>query len=78
MTAKPGQAEALDLLMKVVAQGSTSRLYKRLVMDKKMSPSASGYYSGGGLDYGSLAIQAVVADGQTPEAVEAEMDAVIA
>lgn len=78
VTAKPGEAEALDLLMKVMTQGSTSRLYKRLVVDAKISPSAAGYYSGGGLDYGSLAIRAVVADGQTPEAVEAEIDAVIA
>ena len=78
VTAKPGQAESLDLLMKIMAQGSTSRLYKRLVMEKKMSPSASGHYSGGGLDYGSLSISAIVADGQTVEAVEAEIDAVIA
>jgi zinc protease len=78
ITAKPGQAESLDLLMKIMAQGSTSRMYKRLVMEKKMSPSASGYYSGGGLDYGSLSISAILADGQTVEAVEAEMDAVIA
>jgi len=78
VTAKPGEAEALDLLMKIVAQGSTSRLYKRLVMNMKMTPSASGYYSGGGLDYGSLAISAILADGQTVESVEAEIDAVIA
>jgi len=78
VTAKPGEAEALDLLMKIVAQGSTSRLYKRLVMNMKMTPSASGYYSGGGLDYGSLAISAILADGQTVEGVEAEIDAVIA
>lgn len=78
ITAKPGQAESLDLLMKIMAQGSTSRMYKRLVMEKKMSPSASGYYSGGGLDYGSLSISAILADGQTVEAVEAEIDAVIA
>jgi zinc protease len=78
VTAKPGQGEALDLLMKVLAQGSTSRIYKRLVIEKKISPSASGYYSGGALDYGSMSIQAVVGEGQTPEAVEAELDAVIA
>ena len=78
VTAKPGQAEALDLMMKILAQGSTSRIYKRLVIEKKMSPSASGHYSGGALDYGSMAIQAVVGEGQTVETVEAEMDAVIA
>ncbi len=78
VTAKPGQAEALDLLMKIMAQGSTSRMYKRLVMEKKISPSASGYYSGGGLDYGSLSLSAIAVDGQPVEALEAEIDAVIA
>ena len=78
VTAKPGEAEALDLLMKIVAQGSTSRIYKRLVIEKKMASSASGHYSGNGLDYGTLAIQAIGGDGQTLEAVEAEIDAVLA
>ena len=78
VTAKPGQAEALDLMMKILAQGSTSQLYKRIVIDKKMSSGASGYYSGSGLDYGTLTLQAIVADGSTVEAVEAEIDAAIA
>jgi zinc protease len=78
VTAKPGEAEAMDLLMKVVAHGSTSRIYKRLVIEKKMASSASGYYSGSGLDYGTIHVNAVPADGQTLEAVEAEIDAVIA
>ena len=33
VTAKPGEAEALDLLMKIAGSGSTSRLYKKLVVD---------------------------------------------
>jgi zinc protease len=78
VTAKPGEAEALDLLMKIAVQGSTSRLYKRLVIEQKIASSASGHYSGGGLDYGSIAVQAIAADGQTLEAVEAEVDAVLA
>jgi zinc protease len=78
VTAKPGQAEAMDLMMKVLAQGSTSQIYKRLVIDKKISSGASGYYSGNGLDYGTIAIQAIVADGSTVETVEAEIDAAIA
>jgi zinc protease len=77
-TAKPGEAEAMDLLMKIVAQGSTSRIYKRLVIEKKLASSAGGHYSGGGLDYGSLSLQAIAADGSKLEQVEAELDAVVA
>jgi zinc protease len=78
VTAKPGEAEALDLLMKIVAQGSTSRLYKSLVIDKKIASSAGGYYSGSGLDYGTLSAQAIASDGSKLEQVEAEIDAVLA
>ncbi len=33
VTAKPGEAEALDLLMKIAGSGSTSRIYKKLVVE---------------------------------------------
>ena len=36
VSAKPGEAEAMDLLMKIVASGATSRLYKTLVVDQKV------------------------------------------
>ena len=35
-TAAPGEAEALDLLMRIAAAGSVSKLYKRLVIEQKM------------------------------------------
>ena len=76
-TAKPGEAEALDLLMKVVASGSTSRLYKKLVVETKAASSASGYYSGAGLDSGRIAVHAVAADGQSLIEVEALIDQVL-
>jgi zinc protease len=76
-TAKPGEAEALDLLMKVVAYGSTSRLYKKLVVDTKVASSATGYYSGAGLDSGRIAVHAVAADGQSLIEVEAMIDQVL-
>jgi zinc protease len=78
VTAKPGEAEALELLMKILADGSTSRLYKSLTMSKQMSSSTSGNYSGGGLDYGTASIRAVAAEGKTLGEIEAAMDAVIA
>ena len=76
-TAKPGEAEALDLLMKISASGTTSRLYKRLVVMEKKAASAAGWYTGTGLSSGRLAFVAVAA-GQTPiDDIEAAMDAVI-
>lgn len=78
VTAQPGEAEALDLLMKILAEGSTSRLYKALVMDQKVASSTGGYYSGSGLDYGSLSVYAVAADGKPLEAAEAAIDMAIA
>ena len=77
-TAKPGEAEALDILMKITAEGSTSRLYKRVVVENKLASTVSGNYSGSGMDYGTLSIQAVAADGQSLEALETGIDAVIA
>ena len=38
-TAKPGQAEALDILMKIIGSGATSRLYQRLVSEQKIASS---------------------------------------
>ena len=34
-SAAPGEAEALDLMMRIAATGSVSRLYKRLVIEEK-------------------------------------------
>jgi zinc protease len=78
VSAQPGEAEALDLLVKIMASGSTSRLYKKLVVEDKVASSASGYYSGSGKDYGKISLTAVAQDGKTLTAVEAAIDAVIA
>jgi zinc protease len=78
MTAKPGEAEALDLLMKITGSGSTSRLYKKLVVELKLASSASGDYSGYGLDGGTISTYAVAADGVSLTKVEEAMDTVLA
>jgi zinc protease len=77
-TAKPGEAEALDLMMKIAASGTTSRLYKKLVVEDGLASSAGGDYSGSGLDTGTLSVYAVAADGVPLEKVEAAVDAVFA
>ena len=78
VTAKPGEAEALDLMMKITGSGSTSRLYKKLVVEQKLASSASGDYSGYGLDGGTISTFAVAADGVSLDKVEKAVDDVLA
>jgi zinc protease len=54
-SAAPGEAEALDLLMRIAATGPVSRLYKRLVIEAKTAASAGGWYTDSGLDTGRAA-----------------------
>jgi zinc protease len=76
-TAAEGEAEALYLLMKIVGNGSTSRLYQKLVVDEKLASSAGGWYSGTSLDSGSIGVHAVAADGVSLDKVEAGIDRVL-
>ena len=76
--AAPREAEALDLLMKVLSGGATSRLYKALVVDQKIASSIEGAYSGEALDSGRIALYAVASAGATLEDLETAMDKVIA
>jgi zinc protease len=78
LSAKEGEAEALDLLLKIATSGPTSRLYKKLVMEDKLASSASGWYSGAARDSGKISIHAVAADGVDLDKVEAGIDAVMA
>ena len=77
-TAAPGEAEALDLLMRIAAAGSVSKLYKRLVIEQKKAASAGGWYSDSGLDDGRVAFYAIGAEKVTPAELETAMDGVIA
>ena len=77
-TAEPGEAEALDLMMKVLASGSTSRIYKRLVVEQNKAASAGGWYSGTGLDSGRLGVYAVASDGVDIADVEKALNEAIA
>jgi zinc protease len=77
VTAEPGEAEALDLLFKIVAGGATSRLYKKLVVDEKIAATCGGDYAGWGLDSGAVSIYAVAADGVGLDDIEAKVDEVL-
>lgn len=77
-TAQKGEAEALDLLVKIAASGSTSRVYRKLVVEDQLASSTGGWYSGSGLDSGKVSLYAVAADGIGLGKVEAAIDHVIA
>jgi zinc protease len=76
--AAPGEAESLDLLIKILASGPTSRIYRKLVVDEKVASSAGGWYSGTARDSGKIAFFAVPNDGVPFEKIEALIDEVIA
>jgi len=77
-SAAPGEAEALDLLMRIAASGPVSRLYKRLVIEQKTAASAGGWYSDSGLDAGRIAFYAIGAEKISPAELEQAIDGVIA
>jgi zinc protease len=76
-SAEPGEAEALDLLMRIAASGPVSRIYKRLVVEQKQAASAGGWYSDSGLDAGRLGFYAIAAENITVEDLERAIDGVI-
>jgi zinc protease len=76
--AKPGEAEALDVLSHVLGSGSISRLYRTLVAERGVAANAGAWYSGTSLDSGRFGVYATPRQGVKLEALEAEIDAVIA
>ena len=77
-SAAPGEAEALDLMMRIAAIGSISRLYKRLVIEQKKAASAGGWYSDSALDTGRLAFYAIGAEKVSPAELDRARSAFLA
>ncbi len=75
--AAPSEAEALEMLARIVGSSNTSRLYMKLVVEQKKASSASGWFSGAALDSGSLAFYAVAAGDTKLEDIETLMDGVL-
>jgi zinc protease len=76
-SAKPGEAEALDLLMRIAATGSVSKIYKRVVIEDKQAANAGGWYSDSGLDSGRLGFYAIAAEKVTAEALDRAISDVV-
>jgi len=77
-TAKPGEAEALDLLSEILGGGPRSRLYQELVVRKKIATSAGASFQGSMLDDTNFAVYAEPRDGNSIADVEAATNAEVA
>jgi zinc protease len=77
-TAKPGESEALDILAQVLGAGETSRLYRTLVVEKRIASGAGGWYQGTALDETRFGVFASPLPGVAFATIEAAIDAVIA
>jgi len=76
-TATGREAYALDVLAEILGGGTQSRLYRRLVVDRKLAAYVGAAYSGDALDLGSFGVYAAPNPGVKMEAVEAELDSAL-
>jgi zinc protease len=77
-TAKPGQSEALEVLSHILGTGSNSRLYRALVVDKKMAVSAGAYYDSSAYDMSKFTLYGSPRPGVSLPDLELATDSVIA
>jgi zinc protease len=77
-TAEAGEAEAIDVLAHVLGTGSLSRLYRKLVIEKKIAASAGAWYGGVAYDTTRLGISATPLPGVALEDLDKAVDGVIA
>ncbi len=75
--APKGGAEALDLLAEILGGGPTSRLYRALVLDKKLAVDVNAFYQGHVRGPAELGVFVVPRDGVSFESVETEVDRVL-
>ena len=77
-SAKPGEAEALEVLAHLLGGGQTSLLFKTLVMDGKLAVAAGAHYQGTAVDDTRFYVFAVPAKGVGLATIDAAIDAAIA
>ena len=72
------RAYALEVLAELFGSGTTSRLYRALVVDRGLAAGAGAFYRGSSLDQTTFRIYATPRPGVTLEEVEAALDEEIA
>jgi len=76
-TAKAGESEALEVLSFILGHGTTSRLYRTLVVERELAIGAGGYYNGTALDASEFSVYGSPKPGVTLPKLEDAVDAVI-
>ncbi len=71
-------AYALEVLSEILGGTSTSRLYRKLVIEQKLASSAGAVYQGSSLDLANFRIYASPRDGVDLDQLEAAVDAELA
>jgi len=76
-TAKDREGDALEMLSYVLGGGANSRLYRSLVVEKRLATTAGSWYQATSLDDTRLGVYGTPAAGVSLEKVEAAIDAEI-
>lgn len=76
--AKPGEAEALDVLAQLLGGDATSALYRELVVTRKLASDAGASYAGYMRDAGEFEVYAVPRPGVKMDAIEQVIDSILA
>ena len=76
-TAKAGESEALEVLSFILGHGTTSRLYRTLVVERELAIGAGGCYNGTALDASEFGVYGSPKPGVTLPKLEDAIDAVI-
>jgi zinc protease len=76
--AEHGEGEVLDLLSQILGGGQTSRLYRALVVDKKIASAAGAFYGGSAVDETRFGVWAIPMPDVSFAALEAAVDEEIA
>jgi zinc protease len=77
-SAQPGESEALEVLAHILGRGSSSRLYRTLVVDKGIAVSAGASYDSTAVDATRLSVYATPKPGITLAQLEQALDGVLA
>jgi zinc protease len=75
--AKPGEAEALDVLAQLMGGDATSALYRELVVRRKLASDATASFSGYARDSGEFEISVVPRPGVRMDLIERTVDAIL-
>jgi zinc protease len=77
-TAQNSEGDALEMLAYVLGGGANSRLYRALVIEKRLATTAGSWYQGTSLDPTRMGIYGTPAAGVSLETLEAAIDVQIA